>query len=48
MYSYQYEGLLGGRGYEGDHFKRYLEIQIPIIKISNSLRVFYVVLVKYM
>ena len=33
-------GIIRGRGYEGDHFKRYLEIQIPIIKISNSLRVF--------
>ena len=28
-------GIIRGRGYEGDHFKRYLEIQIPIIKNSQ-------------
>lgn len=28
-------GIIRGRGYEGDHFKRYLEIQIPIIKKSQ-------------
>lgn len=28
-------GIIRGRGYGGDHFKRYLEIQIPIIKNSQ-------------
>ena len=38
-------GIIRGRGYEGDHFKRYLEIQIPINqKLSNSLRVFFMLI----